>query len=72
MQITNNYEKVLTKYCKDDGLRELIELCIIDDFGRREAFYKTYGRYPEQQNLIMKLKDDLMAREMELIKEGGK
>lgn len=69
VSFTPEYEKLLTKFCKDEDLIRLIELCIIDDCGRREFFYKVYKKYPEQQDRLMKLKDDLMAREYELIRE---
>lgn len=57
---TPQYEKLLIKYCSDTDIFELIEECILDDYGQREATYIRNGKYPEKRELIMKLKSDLI------------
>lgn len=58
---TNKYKKLLEKYCYDTDIFELIEQCILDEAGCREAEFVRSGRYPERRELIMKLKYDLIS-----------
>lgn len=68
---TPEYEKLLNKFCDDTDIFELIEQCILDEFGQREATYELNGRYPEKRELIMKLKADLINTRVKNIKQAG-
>lgn len=68
---TPDYEKLLNKYCADTDIFELIEQCILDEYGQREAIYELNGRYPEKRELIMKLKADLINTRVKSIKQAG-
>ncbi len=74
MDFVPEYEKLLSKYCGDNEIFSLIEQCILSDFGEREYIYNKYGRYPEQRDRLMKLKNDLIVQRNKLEKEakGGK
>ncbi len=70
---TPDYEKLLNKFCGDNNIYELIEKSIIEDFGEREAFYNNHGKYPEQRDRLMKLKNDLLMQKRKIIlSQGGK
>lgn len=68
---TMEYGKLLAKYCGDNDIYELIEQCIISDFGEREATYDKFGRYPEQRDRLMKLKNDLLEIKKQLLQSNG-
>lgn len=68
MKFTADYEKLLNKYCGDNDIFKLIEECILTDLGEREATYNRYGRYPEQRDRLMKLKNDLLTQRREIDK----
>lgn len=68
---TMEYGKLLAKFCGNNEIYELIEQCIISDFGEREATYEKFGRYPEQRDRLMKLKNDLLEVRRELITANG-
>lgn len=67
---TPEYEKLLNKYCVDKDIFDLIEHCILADFGEREDFYNNHKKYPEQRDRLMKLKSDL-ANQIYKISKGG-
>ncbi len=70
---TPDYEKLLNKFCGDNDIYKLIEESIIEDFGERETFYNNHGKYPEQRDRLMKLKNDLlMQRRKIILSQGGK
>ena len=68
---TMEYGKLLAKFCGNNEIYELIEQCIISDFGEREATYEKFGRYPEHRDRLMKLKNDLLEVRRELITANG-
>lgn len=57
------YQILLDKFTGNKELLKLIEECQIEDIGEREAFYLNNNKYPEQRNLLMKLKTDLILNE---------
>lgn len=66
MTSKKKYDELLTNFC---GNRELIELlyeCILDEEESREALYRATGAYPERRCLLMKLKYDLLEKREEL------
>lgn len=56
----SKYQILLDKFKGDTELIELIEECILEDKGEREAIYIRRKEYPEQRDLLMKLKTDLL------------
>lgn len=68
---TMRYGKLLAKYCADKDIFDLIEQCIISDFGEREETYEKFGRYPEQRDRLMKLKNDLIEIKRQIIEANG-
>lgn len=68
---TTEYEKLLSKFCGNNEIFELIEQCILADFGEREAFYNNHKKYPEQRDRLMKLKNDLAIQRYKISKIGG-
>ena len=68
---TPEYEKLLNKFCVDNDIYKLIEESIIEGFGEREAFYNNHGRYPEQRDKLMKLKNDLLMQKRKIILSQG-
>ena len=50
---------MLDKFTGNSELLKLIEECILDDIRQREIYYLSNGRYPQQRDLLMKLKFDL-------------
>lgn len=65
------YRELLMKYCGNKEIQELIELVILDDKRIRENYYSQYKKYPEQQDLLMKLKNDLYTVK-KVLEEGDK
>lgn len=55
------YIKLLKKYCVDGNLINLINRCIIDEEREREEHYLETGKYPEERNMLNKLKFDLLT-----------
>ena len=66
---TKEYEKLLKEFCMNENIFNLIEQCILDEYGKRETHYITNGKYPEERNLLMKLKADLIVTE-QTVKRG--
>lgn len=67
MDIKNkSYDVLLARYCGDDGLIELLRACILDEEDTKEAIYRVEYKYPEERNLILKLKYDLIEKRKEL------
>lgn len=60
------YDELLSKFCGNTELLELIKWCVLDWEEERELFFERYGKYPEQRNLLMKLKFDLVNKKNEL------
>lgn len=60
------YKNLLVKYAVDKDIFELIEQCILSEYGTREMEYLNKGRYPEKRELIMKLKADLSVARQEI------
>lgn len=54
------YQILLDRFAGNLELLELIEECILEDKGEREVAYLNSKKYPEQRDLIMKLKTDLI------------
>ena len=63
------YDELLTKFSGNYDLFELIKWCILDWQEERELFFQMNGKYPEERNLLMKLKFDLVNKKNELV--GG-
>lgn len=68
MIFTPEYEKLLSKFCGDNDIFSLIEQSILSDFGEREDIYNRCGRYPEQRDRLMKLKNDLIMQRRKIMK----
>lgn len=64
------YRELMMKYCGNNEIQELIELVILDDKRVRENHYSQFKKYPEQQDLLMKLKSDLYTTK-KVLEEGG-
>lgn len=61
--ITNNkYEIYLEKLKGNQDLIDLIDLCLLDWENYCEGFYRVNGHYPEQRELLTKLKFDLIEK----------
>lgn len=60
-ELSDRYQELLQKYCNDTDLLELINLCIIDNRREKELSYLRNGKYPEQRDLIEKLRIDLLT-----------
>lgn len=67
---TARYEVLLEQFSSNMDIYDLIEECILDDLGKREAEYIRNGKYPEQRNLLMKLKSDLLLKFYKVTKEN--
>lgn len=63
------YDELLNNFYGNYELLELIKWCILDWEEEREVFFQRNGKYPEQRNLLMKLKFDLVNKKNEII--GG-
>lgn len=66
----DKYNKLLAKFCSNDELIELIEECELDERGKREFNYLKTNRYPEQRELLGKLKTDLILKRREVLMDG--
>lgn len=64
------YDKLLAKYCGNDEMLELLEECMLDELGKREFKYIKTGKYPEQRDLLGKLKTDLILKKIEVMNSG--
>ncbi|WP_335941825.1 hypothetical protein [Fusobacterium polymorphum] len=63
----SKYDDFLAKYAGDNELLELIKWCVLDWEETKENYYQNYGKYPEQRNLLIKLKFDLVNKKNEII-----
>jgi len=59
-RMSNRYQALLQEMCTDPRVKALIELARIEDKLQRDAFYREYGRYPEQRDVADMLYMDLI------------
>lgn len=63
---SQTYDELLTEFSGNKRLVELIKWCILDWEESKELAYRTFGEYPDERNLLMKLKFDLINKKNEL------
>ncbi len=59
MRDKERYEILLTKFCSDPELKELLDLVVTDNFKERELTRFNTGHYPGERCLLGKLFADL-------------
>lgn len=70
MNFRDKYQMLLDKFSGNSELLEMIEECILDDISKREAVYLNIGQYPQQRDLLMKLKTDLIINANKGVNNG--
>lgn len=58
-KISDDYKKLILKFCENEELVNLLKECYQDDLRLRNNFYWDHNVYPEKTNLIKKLLIDL-------------
>lgn len=59
LQMNNRYKELLCKYCKDNELFELLNLVVLDSVREKEKYYLNNNKYPQDRELLSKLRVDL-------------
>lgn len=70
MNFRDKYQMLLDKFSGNSELLEIIEECILDDISKKEAIYLNTGQYPQQRDLLMKLKTDLIINANKGVNNG--
>lgn len=59
MDINNRYKELLLKFAGNAELLELFDLALLDDIRIREMYYEKNKKYPDQRDMLGKLRTDL-------------
>lgn len=57
--VDKKYKELLFKFYANPEIYELIDLVILDSIREREEYYLAHKSYPQDRDLISKLKSDL-------------